>query len=64
MANQPEERFARLKEELADQNERWDRAMRTLAKVGDARITVGPEFFERLDALARRSSPKTQGLRA
>jgi hypothetical protein len=64
MAHPPEEQLARLKRELDDQNERWRRAMRTIADLGDVRVTVQPEFFERLDALAHVKNRTAQGLRA
>lgn len=64
MDDPPEEQLAQLRRELEDQNERWRQAMRTLADLGDVRLAVRPEFFERLDALARNGSRKTQGLRA
>ena len=54
MAEPREQQLARLKRELEDQNERWRRAMRTIADLGDLRLAVRPEFFERLDALAHR----------
>ena len=64
MADPPEERLARLKRELDDQNERWRSAMRTIADLGEVRVSVRPEFFERLDALAHVKNRTAQGLRA
>jgi len=64
MPNPPEEPVARLKKEREDQDERWGRAMRRLVDVGDERVSVRPEFFERMDALARSCRANTQGLRA
>jgi hypothetical protein len=64
MATMHEERLAQLKSELEDQNERWGRAMLTLGLLGDVRIAVRLEFFEQLEALARKSIPEPHGLRA
>jgi hypothetical protein len=64
MAEPREQQLARLKRELEDQNERWRRAMCTIADLGGVRLAVRPEFFERLDALAHRAGRAAQGLRA
>jgi hypothetical protein len=64
MTTMHEERLAQLKSELEDQNERWGRAMLTLGLLGDVRIAVRREFFEQLEALARKSIPGPHGLRA
>jgi hypothetical protein len=59
-----EERLAQLRGELGRQNERWGSAMGALAQLGDVRVSVPREFFERLDALAPRGVAAPQGLRA
>ncbi len=59
-----EQRLAQFRGEFARQNEQWGSAMWALAQLGEVRVSVPREFFERLDALAPRAVAAPQGLRA
>jgi hypothetical protein len=63
MATGDDDQLGELKAQLDEQNERWRRALSILALLGDVRVSVRREFFERLDALAPKSSPAPRGLR-
>jgi hypothetical protein len=51
-ATDPSERLARLRARLDQQDEKWNRARRTLAAIDAATVDVPKAFLEQLDELA------------
>jgi hypothetical protein len=59
MATRIQEQLEAMKRELEAQDEAWQRAKETLARLGDVRIAVPRELLEEIDAVTTVTQPAT-----